>query len=86
LPHPDWALAEWYRVLKPGGVLVVGETTPPARGRPGAAEFLRFAGFADVESRESSALASEARGGASWFRRLTRHAARTGVVTWGTRP
>jgi ubiquinone/menaquinone biosynthesis C-methylase UbiE len=86
LPHPAWALAEWFRVLKPGGVVIVGESATPVRGRTSAADYLRFTGFVDVESRESSAFASETPGDKPWYRKLTHQAARTGVVAWGTRP
>lgn len=86
LPHPAWALAEWFRVLKPGGLVIVGETATPVPGRTRAADYLRFTGFVDVESRESSAFAAEARVAVPWYRKLIHHAAGTGVVAWGTRP
>jgi len=86
LPHPAWALAEWFRVLKPGGMVIVGETATPARGRTPAAEYLRFTGFVDVECRESSAFAAPDAGVEPWYRRLMHHAAPTGVAAWGTRP
>jgi SAM-dependent methyltransferase len=86
LPHPAWALAEWFRVLKSGGVVIVGETAAPVRGRTSAADYLRFSGFVDVQSRESPAFASGAPGDAPWYRKWTHPAARTGVAAWGTRP
>jgi len=86
LPHPAWALAEWFRVLKPGGLAIIGESSTPAGRRTSAADYLRFTGFVDVECRQSSAFASEAPGVQPWYRKLMHHAARTGVVAWGTRP
>jgi ubiquinone/menaquinone biosynthesis C-methylase UbiE len=83
LPNPARALAEWSRVLKPGGVVVVGDSAASTSGRDRIAEFLRTAGFAHVESRELPANSGAA---APWYRRRPRRAGRCCVAAWGTRP
>lgn len=78
LAHPDWALAEWFRVLRPGGlVIVTGEGGPAA-----AAGALASAGFWRVATREVDAPVA-ARG--SFWRGLVRRAAVRSFAAWGIR-
>jgi ubiquinone/menaquinone biosynthesis C-methylase UbiE len=84
LPHPKWALAEWFRVLRPHGIVVVAESTPGVN----ASELLLSTGFHDVQSRELGRLAACAaadRRGAPWYRRLTPPSRKSWTVAWGRR-
>jgi len=51
-----------------------------------AADYLRFTGFVDVESRDLSASVVADRAAAPWYRRLTSPAPRGGSAAWGVRP
>jgi ubiquinone/menaquinone biosynthesis C-methylase UbiE len=86
LPQPEAALAEWFRVLKPGGVVVVAETRTPPDGRFPAAERLRAAGFDRIVTRAPIAPAGRGRTETPWYRRLTSPAAPSGAAAWGARP
>jgi ubiquinone/menaquinone biosynthesis C-methylase UbiE len=86
LPHPMWALAEWFRVLRRGGVLVVVERTPSTDAvadglRP--ADLLRAAGFSDIRTRDVVLPRGEL--ASSWLRRWTALSAPRRSVTWGRR-
>ncbi len=83
LPHPQWALAEWFRVLRPGGRLIVAEIAQPGR-RDVAAAQLRVSGFGDVAVREIRCSRHDDRRAGPWYRCLAA-SRRRWIVTSGKR-